>query len=61
MKLRQRKADCICSSPTGQLASVTSTDYVQFCGGLSPDWFERGLVEGEAGQRVLPKVIPFLR
>ncbi|KAF8170113.1 hypothetical protein BJ912DRAFT_998242 [Pholiota molesta] len=56
IKLRTRKANCpACSSPTGQLASLTSTDYVQFCGGPAPNWVEQGLVPGVAGHRVPPK------
>ncbi|KAF9473750.1 hypothetical protein BDN70DRAFT_885579 [Pholiota conissans] len=56
IKLRTRKATCpACSSPPGQLASLTSTDYVQFCGGPAPNWVEQGLVPGNAGHRVPPK------
>ncbi|KJA13439.1 hypothetical protein HYPSUDRAFT_92743 [Hypholoma sublateritium FD-334 SS-4] len=56
IKLRARKPTCpACSSPTGQLASVTSTDYVQFCGGPNPNWLEQGLLPGGTGHRVLPK------
>ena len=56
IKLRARKPTCpACSSPTGQLASVASMDYVQFCGGPNPNWIEQGLLPGDAGHRVLPQ------
>ncbi|KAF8958325.1 hypothetical protein BDZ97DRAFT_1923779 [Flammula alnicola] len=56
IKLRQRKPTCpACSNPSGALESVTSTDYVQFCGGPMPDWVEQGSTPGLSGHRVPAK------
>ncbi|CAA7268163.1 unnamed protein product [Cyclocybe aegerita] len=56
IKLRSKKTTCTaCSNPSESLANVPSTDYVQFCGGASPDWVERGLANGEAGHRAKPE------
>ncbi|PPQ96256.1 hypothetical protein CVT26_005583 [Gymnopilus dilepis] len=44
VKLRRRKPTCpACSNPDGCLGS---TDYIQFCGGVRPDWIIQGRIPG---------------
>lgn len=57
IKLRSRKPDCVaCGRIDFCMDTVEETDYVQVCGGLRPDWIERGLVNGVAGHRASVKV-----
>jgi adenylyltransferase and sulfurtransferase len=57
IKLRPRTATCSCCSNPGQnLKSITNTDYVQFCGGLRPDWVAQGSTAGHLEHRIQPKV-----
>lgn len=57
IKLRSRRATCpACGTEKGGKDVVRDTDYVQFCGGLAPDWEWEGLVDGEEGKRVDAKV-----
>uniref|UniRef100_A0A8H7Y0D3 Needs CLA4 to survive protein 3 n=1 Tax=Psilocybe cubensis TaxID=181762 RepID=A0A8H7Y0D3_PSICU len=58
IKLRQKKVTCTaCSDPSNALRSITSTDYVQFCGGPIPDWVNEGRVPGETGHRIQPQAL----
>ncbi|KAF8899873.1 hypothetical protein CPB84DRAFT_1680840 [Gymnopilus junonius] len=50
IKLRQRKPTCVACNNPG--APLNSTDYVQFCGGPSPDWVSEGRIAGLAGHRI---------
>jgi adenylyltransferase/sulfurtransferase len=54
IKLRARSSSCpACGLQTGKIEDM---DYVQFCGGSAPDWVQQGLVEGDEGHRIYPKV-----
>ena len=54
IKLRPRQATCpSCSNPSQNLKS---TDYVQFCGGPTPDWVAQGTAAGYVGHRIQPRV-----
>ena len=33
-----------------------NTDYVQFCGGPTPDWVAQGTATGYLGHRIQPRV-----
>lgn len=58
IKLRSRKVDCVaCGREDFDLSVITSTDYVQACGGPTPNWIERGLVRN--GCRATVKVSCF--
>ncbi|KAH8822922.1 hypothetical protein DL96DRAFT_1619837 [Flagelloscypha sp. PMI_526] len=47
IKLRPRKPGCSgCAQPSEQIASISETDYIQFCGGPPPDWETRGMSSG---------------
>ena len=54
IKLRPRQATCPSCSNPGQILKVT--DYVQFCGGPTPDWVAQGTATGYLGHRIQPKV-----
>ncbi|KAJ2920752.1 hypothetical protein H1R20_g16342, partial [Candolleomyces eurysporus] len=61
IKLRARREVCpACGTSTEGKASIQTTDYVQFCGGLPPDWEHQGLVEGEKGKRIDAKSLKSL-
>ena len=53
IKLRPRQKTCPCSNP-GQ--NLKFTDYIQFCGGPTPDWVAQGTAAGYLGQRIQPRV-----
>lgn len=57
VKLRTRRAVCIACGENP--LPLDTFDYVQFCGGLRPNWSERGVVEGTPGTRVRASVCPF--
>jgi adenylyltransferase/sulfurtransferase len=60
IKLRPKKPTCsACSNPSYCLASIGKMDYVQFCGGVSPDWVIQGMDTGPTGHRISAKVWPF--
>ncbi|KAJ7043294.1 hypothetical protein C8F04DRAFT_944591 [Mycena alexandri] len=53
IKLRSRKPSCpACGSIEQKLGEIKEIDYVQFCGGATPDWERRGLSPGDPGDRV---------
>jgi len=55
IKLRSKMPSCsACSAPSGSLQNVSGVDYVQFCGGPTPDWVRQGLSQGEASHRAQP-------
>lgn len=57
IKLRARKPTCAACGVDGQgLGFIHETDYVAFCGGPRPDWEARGLVSGNAGDRISVQV-----
>jgi adenylyltransferase/sulfurtransferase len=44
-KLRKRNPTCPACGRVGQkLSTIETTDYVQFCGGQTPDWESQGLI-----------------
>ena len=53
-KLRPRQATCPSCSNPGQ--NLKFTDYVQFCGGPTPDWVAQGTAAGYLGHRIHPRV-----
>ncbi|KAK7051069.1 hypothetical protein VNI00_005181 [Paramarasmius palmivorus] len=50
IKLRTRKPSCSACGEHKQM--IQETDYIQFCGGATPNWERRGLMEGENGHRI---------
>ncbi|KAF8226423.1 hypothetical protein L208DRAFT_1301994 [Tricholoma matsutake] len=56
IKLRSRKPTCpACGTAEKRLGTIRDIDYVQFCGGRTPDWEQRGLIQGEEGHRICTK------
>ncbi|TFK19696.1 molybdenum cofactor synthesis 3 [Coprinopsis marcescibilis] len=55
IKLRSRREACpACGTnidPDKRL-DINNTDYVQFCGGSTPDWEKQGLEQGKSGERI---------
>ncbi|KAF5341982.1 hypothetical protein D9611_001680 [Ephemerocybe angulata] len=61
IKLRSKREGCpACGTGALEKALVRDTDYVQFCGGLRPDWEHTGLAQGEAGKRIDAKSLSAL-
>lgn len=57
IKLRARKPTCAACGVDGQrLGAIHETDYVALCGGPRPDWQAKGLVPGNAGDRISAQV-----
>lgn len=57
IKVRSSKPLCpACGTEGGGIGEIQKTDYVQLCGGPTPDWEQRGLVEGALGLRTNAKV-----
>jgi adenylyltransferase/sulfurtransferase len=57
IKLRSRKPTCpACGTAEKRLGTISDIDYVQFCGGITPDWEKRGLIQGDVGHRICTKV-----
>ncbi|PVF95927.1 hypothetical protein CPB86DRAFT_787477 [Serendipita vermifera] len=56
VKIRSKSIKCpVCNwNGEGQIP-IEQTDYVAFCGGGTPDWEARGLVDGEPGTRISVK------
>ncbi|KAJ7771808.1 hypothetical protein B0H16DRAFT_1514806 [Mycena metata] len=53
IKLRSRKPSCpACGTTEQKLGEIKEIDYIQFCGGATPDWERRGLSPGDPGDRV---------
>ncbi|KAK7023856.1 adenylyltransferase [Favolaschia claudopus] len=53
IKLRSRKPNCpACGSADQTVGQIRDIDYVQFCGGATPDWENLGLVPGSSEDRV---------
>ncbi|KAH7919367.1 hypothetical protein BV22DRAFT_1075308 [Leucogyrophana mollusca] len=53
IKLRAKKPTCTsCGEGGMKLGAIEETDYVAFCGGLRPNWEERGLSAGHPGSRI---------
>lgn len=51
--LRSKKLSCPACGQEGQtIGRIDTIDYVQLCGGKSPDWESRGLVVGDFQSRV---------
>lgn len=59
IKLRARKANCAACGDAARSAGggidVSNVDYVQMCGGATPNWLTEGMRSGSAGTRVTPK------
>ncbi|KAJ3809362.1 hypothetical protein F5876DRAFT_89476 [Lentinula aff. lateritia] len=56
IKLRSRKPNCPACGQQGQIiGSISDIDYVQFCGGATPDWETLGLVETHLEHRIRVK------
>lgn len=53
VKLRSKRQDCVACSGCGTLSTI---DYIQFCGGPPVNWVQLGQTPGLAGQRILPQV-----
>ncbi|KAG7089652.1 hypothetical protein E1B28_011314 [Marasmius oreades] len=61
IKLRSRKTTCpACGDEKQRIGEIKDIDYVQFCGGQTPDWQKRGLVEGSTDQRISATVFKAL-
>ncbi|KII89613.1 hypothetical protein PLICRDRAFT_39723 [Plicaturopsis crispa FD-325 SS-3] len=53
IKLRSRRATCpACGDDAQKVGQIEQTDYVQFCGGHTPDWERMGMVDGAEGHRI---------
>ncbi|KAJ7197251.1 hypothetical protein GGX14DRAFT_668798 [Mycena pura] len=53
IKLRSRKATCpACGNSDEKFGEINKIDYVQFCGGPTPDWESRGLSLGNPDHRI---------
>ncbi|TFK40097.1 hypothetical protein BDQ12DRAFT_680344 [Crucibulum laeve] len=53
IKLRSRKPSCTaCGSKAYDRSIMLGTDYIQFCGGVHPDWEQQGLTIGDASHRI---------
>ncbi|KAJ7208172.1 hypothetical protein B0H12DRAFT_1205988 [Mycena haematopus] len=53
IKLRSRKPTCpACGSSDQKIGEIKEIDYVQFCGGATPDWESLGLASGTPNDRV---------
>lgn len=57
IKLRTRSKTCAACGETGQRKGIEETDYVQFCGGPTPDYVSSGLSGGDASKRVSAKYL----
>ncbi|KAL0579993.1 hypothetical protein V5O48_001996 [Marasmius crinis-equi] len=56
IKLRSRKPTCpACGDEKEKIGEIKEIDYVQFCGGATPNWQEKGLVEGSKNERISVK------
>ncbi|KAJ8072579.1 hypothetical protein PM082_016138 [Marasmius tenuissimus] len=56
IKLRNRKPTCpACGNEEQKIGEIKEIDYVQFCGGATPNWLQRGLVEGNRNERITVK------
>jgi adenylyltransferase/sulfurtransferase len=54
VKLRSKHPKCVaCTNPHFSLSDL---DYVQFCGGPTPDWKVAGLASGTQDQRIYVQV-----
>jgi adenylyltransferase/sulfurtransferase len=57
IKLRKRRASCPACGTEGQkVGKIEGIDYVQFCGGVRPDWENLGLLPGTADSRITANV-----
>lgn len=57
IKLRTRKPTCpACGVDSQKVGKIEDIDYVQFCGGTTPDWERQGLAQGNPEFRVGVKV-----
>ncbi|KAJ7273342.1 hypothetical protein C8J57DRAFT_1064097 [Mycena rebaudengoi] len=53
IKLRSRKPTCPgCGTSAEKIGEIREIDYLQFCGGATPNWESRGLVAGDPGHRI---------
>ncbi|KAJ6547164.1 hypothetical protein B0H19DRAFT_1164265 [Mycena capillaripes] len=56
IKLRSRKPTCpACGTTDQKIGKIKEIDYVQFCGGATPDWESLGLNPGDPSNRVSVK------
>ncbi|KAJ6488683.1 hypothetical protein C8R47DRAFT_492054 [Mycena vitilis] len=56
IKLRSRKPTCpACGTTDKKIGQIKDIDYVQFCGGATPDWESQGLSAGDPDDRVSAK------
>ncbi|KAJ6606602.1 hypothetical protein DFH09DRAFT_1120742 [Mycena vulgaris] len=56
IKLRSRKPTCpACGNGDQKVGQINEFDYVQFCGGPTPDWESRGLFAGDLDHRISVK------
>jgi len=57
IKLRKRRATCAaCGTEGEKVRKIEDTDYVQFCGGVRPDWETLGLNRGNTESRITANV-----
>ncbi|KAH7912310.1 hypothetical protein BJ138DRAFT_803296 [Hygrophoropsis aurantiaca] len=53
VKLRSKKPSCIaCGGDGVKNGTIEETDYVAFCGGVRPNWEQKGLSSGSPGARI---------
>lgn len=57
IKLRGKKANCAACGDAAGGGGIDfgNMDYVQMCGGATPDWLKEGMKAGSAGSRVTPQ------
>ncbi|KAJ7702413.1 hypothetical protein B0H17DRAFT_923597 [Mycena rosella] len=56
IKLRSRKPTCpACGNSEQKVGEIKKIDYVQFCGGPTPDWGSLGLLAGDPDHRISVK------
>ncbi|KIK62362.1 hypothetical protein GYMLUDRAFT_164496 [Collybiopsis luxurians FD-317 M1] len=56
IKLRSRKPSCPACGVEGQkIGTISEIDYIQFCGGATPDWESLGLAESNLEYRIRVK------
>ena len=58
--MRTKKLTCAaCGLSEGKIGEINDIDYIQFCGGSTPNWEQLGLLEGGVGHRITAKVSPY--
>lgn len=53
IKVRAKKPQCpACGDDKHKVGTIEETDYVAFCGGLTPDWEAIGTEPGDRSERI---------